>query len=118
MQVIIFKNEAGGVSTIYPMPEAVAVLGLDLIAKKDVPSGKPYKIMDQSELPDRSNREVLWEVDDADLDDGVGAPFGAGTDDVVIGYDLANGIVALRNETSGELKAYNINMMQFMEVVE
>jgi hypothetical protein len=118
MQVIIYKEDSGTVSTIYPTPEAVEVFGLDLIAQKDVPTGKPYKLLDQSELPDRTDRELLWEVNEAELTDGVGAPFGAGTDDVVIGYDLVNGIVALRNEVSGELKAYNINTQQFVEVVE
>jgi hypothetical protein len=118
MQVIIYKDDDGRVATIYPMPDALETLGLNLIALKDVPAGKPYKVINQSELPDRENRESLWDVDDADLTDGVGAPLGAGTDDVVIGYDLVNGIVALRNEVSGELKAYNINTQQFVEVVE
>jgi hypothetical protein len=115
--IILFRNTDGQIAYLMPTSEAVETLGIGLIAMKDVPVGQPYKVVDSEDFPTGVSMD-LWEVDDADLDDGLGAPFGAGTDDVVIGYDLANGIVALRNETSGELKAYNINMMQFMEVVE
>ena len=73
MQVIIYKQDNGVVATIYPTPEAVAKYGIDAIAKKDVPAGKPYKIIDQADLPDRTNREKLWTVNEADLTDGVGA---------------------------------------------
>lgn len=74
MQVIIFKNNDGGVSVIYPTPEALELFGIELIAQKDVPFGKPYKIIDASDLPDRSQRN-LWDVDEADLTDGIGAEY-------------------------------------------
>lgn len=64
---IIFKNDEGGVSVIIP----TGLLSLEETAKKDVPTGKPYKIIDKSELPDRSMRDA-WTVDEADLTDGVG----------------------------------------------
>lgn len=73
-QIIIYKNDNGGVSVIHPSPEALAIYGIEAIAKKDVPAGKPYKIIDSSELPDRSQRNA-WEVDDALLTDGVGADY-------------------------------------------
>ena len=42
------------------------------IAKKIVPTGKPYKIIPRSEVPtDRSFRNA-WTVDDKELTDGVG----------------------------------------------
>ena len=42
------------------------------IAKKIVPTGKPYKIIPRSEVPtDRSFRKA-WTVEDSDLTDGVG----------------------------------------------
>ena len=73
MNRIIYKNDEGGVSVIIPTPEALALYGLDAIAQKDVPTGKPYKIVDASEIPaDRSQRNA-WTVADADLTDGVGA---------------------------------------------
>ena len=72
-QVIIYKQDNGAVATIYPAPAALAQYGIDAIAQKDVPFGKPYKIINQADLPDRTNREKLWTVNDADLTDGVGA---------------------------------------------
>lgn len=71
-KVIIYKNNDGGVSVIHPTPEALAVYGIEAIAAKDVPSGKPYKIIDSSELPDRESRNQ-WDVDEKDLTDGIGA---------------------------------------------
>lgn len=73
MNRIIYKNDEGGVSVIIPTPEALALYGIEAIAQKEVPTGKPYKIVDASEIPaDRSQRNA-WTVDDADLTDGVGA---------------------------------------------
>ena len=67
---IIYKNETGGVSVIVPCDCGLTV---EQIAAKDVPTGRPYKIVDASEIPtDRSQRN-LWDVDEADLTDGVGA---------------------------------------------
>jgi len=72
-QAIIYKQDSGVVAIIRPTEEALARYGIEAIAQKDVPAGKPYKIIDVSELPaDRSQRNA-WTVDDADLTDGVGA---------------------------------------------
>lgn len=71
MKVIIFKNNEGGVSVIHPTQEALDVYGIEAIALKDVPAGNPYKIIDNIDLPDRSQRNQ-WDVDEADLTDGVG----------------------------------------------
>ena len=71
-QVIIFKNDEGGVSVVHPTPEALAVYGIQAIALKDVPAGKPFKIIEASDLPNRSQR-ALWDVDEADLTDGIGS---------------------------------------------
>jgi hypothetical protein len=74
-QVIIFKQDTGVVAIIRPTEEALALYGIEAIAQKDVPAGKPYKIIDASEIPtDRSQRNA-WTVDDADLTDGVGAEY-------------------------------------------
>jgi hypothetical protein len=71
-QVIIYKNNEGGVSVIIPTQEALEQHGIQAIAIKDVPSGKPFKIMDAADIPsDRSERDA-WTVDEADLTDGVG----------------------------------------------
>jgi len=71
-QVIIFKNDDGGVSVIHPTQVALDVYGIEAIALKDVPAGKNFKIIDASELPDRSQRNQ-WDVEEADLTDGVGS---------------------------------------------
>ncbi len=71
-QVIVYKNDEGGVSVIIPTPEALALYGIEAIAIKEVPAGKPYKIVDVSEIPtDRSQRQA-WVVDEAELTDGIG----------------------------------------------
>lgn len=73
MNRIIYKQDDGTVAVIVPSPDALATYGIDAIAQKDVPYGKPYKIVDASEIPsDRSQRHA-WTVDDADLTDGFGS---------------------------------------------
>lgn len=72
-QVVIYKQDNGVVAVVYPTPEALARFGIDAIAKKDVPHGKPYKIIDSADLPTDRNQRNAWTVDDADLTDGVGA---------------------------------------------
>lgn len=70
-QRIIYQNDDGGVSVIIPAPDC----GLTVaeIAAKDVPTGKPYRIVDAATIPtDRATR-AAWRVDPADLTDGVGA---------------------------------------------
>lgn len=70
---IIYQTDEGGVAVIVPTPEALSIHGIMAIALKDVPSGKPFKIIDVSDLPaDRTFRSA-WEVDPADLTDGVGS---------------------------------------------
>jgi hypothetical protein len=67
---IIYQNDNGGVAVIIPCD---CGLTIEQIAAKDVPTGKPYKIVDVADIPsDRTQRET-WTVDAADLTDGVGA---------------------------------------------
>lgn len=69
---IIYKNESGGVSILHPTEEALSFMTIDEIAKKDVPTGLSYKIVDDSEIPtDRTFRDA-WTIDEATLTDGVG----------------------------------------------
>jgi hypothetical protein len=44
--------------------------GIMAIATKDTPAGKPFKIINASELPDAP--QEAWLVDEADLTDGIG----------------------------------------------
>jgi len=69
-QRIIYQNDEGGVAVIIPCD---CGLTIEQIAAKDVPTGKPYKIVDVADIPsDRTQRDA-WAVDVADLTDGVGA---------------------------------------------
>jgi hypothetical protein len=71
-QVIIYKQDNGVVAVIIPTPEAIEQYGIEAIAAKDVPAGKPFKIIDAADIPsDRSERNA-WTVDEADLTDGIG----------------------------------------------
>lgn len=69
-KVVIFINETGMVSVINPSPEAVDLFGIEAIAMKDVPAGRPFKIIDASQVPDGE-----WSVDPSALTDGVGGNF-------------------------------------------
>lgn len=56
---IIYQTDEGGVAIIIPAPECG--MTIEEIAAKDVPAGKPYKIIDVSEVPtDRTFRNA-WE---------------------------------------------------------
>jgi len=67
---IIYKNTDGSVSVIVPITNSG--LTVEQIAKKDVPTGKAYKIVDVSEISsDRTFRDA-WTIDEAELTDGVG----------------------------------------------
>ena len=67
---IIYKNEDGSVGVIVPITESG--LTVEQIAKKDVPTGIKYKIVDVSEISsDRTFRDA-WIIDEAELTDGVG----------------------------------------------
>jgi hypothetical protein len=58
-QRIIYPNDNGGVSIIVPAIECG--LSIEQIAEKDVPAGKPFKIVDISDIPtDRTFRNA-WE---------------------------------------------------------
>jgi len=58
---IIFPTDDGGVAIIIPTPEALETMTIEEIAAKDVPAGKPYKIVDVADIPtDRTFRNA-WE---------------------------------------------------------
>lgn len=58
-QRIIYPTDEGGVAIIIPAPECG--LTVEEIAAKDVPQGKPFKIVDVSDIPtDRTFRNA-WE---------------------------------------------------------
>lgn len=59
MKRIIYPTDEGGVAVIIPAPECG--LTIEEIAAKDVPAGKPFKIIDTTDVPtDRTFRNA-WE---------------------------------------------------------
>ena len=72
MNRIIYNQNNGVVAVIVPTPEALEQHGIQAIAIKDVPAGKPFKLVDAADIPsDRTDRDA-WTVDDAELTDGIG----------------------------------------------
>lgn len=60
-QRIIYPTDDGGVAVIIPAPEYLETHTIEELALKDVPNGKPYKIVDVSTIPtDRTFRNA-WE---------------------------------------------------------
>ena len=56
---IIYPNDEGGVAVIVPAPECG--LTIEEIAAKDVPAGKPFKIVDVSDIPEDRTFRNAWE---------------------------------------------------------
>ena len=69
MKRIIYKN-GDGVAVIIPSPRWKGTM--DELAKKDVPTGKKYKIVDTSSISSDRTFRNAWEIDEAELTDGVG----------------------------------------------
>jgi len=58
-QRIIYPTDDGGVAVIIPAAECG--LSIEEIAAKDVPTGKPFKIVDVSDIPDDRTFRNAWE---------------------------------------------------------
>ena len=69
-QRIIYQNDTGGVAVLIP---ADCGLTIEEIAAKDVPTGKPYKIVDVADIPEDRQWRDEWTVGELELTDGVGA---------------------------------------------
>jgi hypothetical protein len=60
-QRIIFPNDDGGVSILIPTPEYLETHTIEELAAKDVPAGKPYKIVDVADIPEDRTFRNAWE---------------------------------------------------------
>ena len=58
-QRIIYPTDDGGVAIVIPAPECY--LTIEQIAAKDVPAGKPYKIVDIADIPSDRTFRNAWE---------------------------------------------------------
>lgn len=70
-KVILFQNNDGGLIIVMPADCGFTV---EEIARKDVPQGKPFLIVDKSELPQDSTYIDAWTADFSEPDGyGIGA---------------------------------------------
>jgi hypothetical protein len=58
-QRIIYPTDDGGVAVIVPAAECG--LSIEAIAAKDVPAGKPFRIVDVSDIPEDRTFRNAWE---------------------------------------------------------
>jgi hypothetical protein len=86
-QIIIYPNDDDSLSIIVPV--ASCELPIEEIALKDVPPGKPYHIIDSELLP---KEDIFADALEADFSSpsGLGADYGTGSENTVIGWDENN----------------------------
>jgi hypothetical protein len=62
-QRIIYPTDEGGVAVIIPAPEWLAEEGntIEMLAEKDVPAGKPFKIVNTTDVPTDRTFRAAWE---------------------------------------------------------
>ena len=60
-QIIIYPLDNGGVAVVIPAPNCG--LTVEEIARKDVPDGAPFRIIDVSDIPADSMFRNAWEAD-------------------------------------------------------
>lgn len=72
-QIIIYKQDNDVPALIIPTQRALEQFSITEIAVKDVPNGKPFKIIDIQDLAYFTDiPQEAWIVDEADLTDGIG----------------------------------------------
>lgn len=67
-QRIIYQNNEGGVAVIIPSGE----LPIEEVARKDVPAGARFAIINTDDVPSDRTFRSAWEVEHSDLNDGIG----------------------------------------------
>lgn len=73
-RVVHINEETGGIIIGIPTDEALEKLSIEELAPLIVPEGKPYKIIDVSDLPPDREFRNAWEIDESELTDGIGSP--------------------------------------------
>jgi hypothetical protein len=72
-KVIVYKQKNGNIGLVVPTQEGLDNFSLQELAEKDIPLGCPFKIVGKSDVPSLEDTYIeTWEIDDADLNDGVG----------------------------------------------
>lgn len=71
-QRIIYENDTGSIAVVIPAPDCG--LAIEEIARKDVPAGVPYLIVNASDLPEDNEFFNAFEADFSNPDGvGIGA---------------------------------------------
>lgn len=105
---IIYENLDRSVAIIHPTPEALEFMTIEEIALKDVPTGLAFAIIEDSEIPtDRTFRDA-WVVDASTLTDGIGADYGAGSENILIGYDEHRNPLVMTHQEYAEQQGMNL----------
>lgn len=60
-KVILYPNERGGVAIGYPTINCS--IPLEEVARKDVPAGRPYLIIEEADVPEDHTFFAAWEAD-------------------------------------------------------
>jgi hypothetical protein len=60
-QIVIYPNEYGILAILVPPPGVE--LPIEQIALKDVPEGRPFRIIEMSDLPEDGQYRNAWEAD-------------------------------------------------------
>jgi hypothetical protein len=58
---IVYTQDDGIVAVITPTPEALKTMTVEQIALKDVPTGKEYHIVEDSDIPSDRTFRNAWE---------------------------------------------------------
>lgn len=61
---IIYPNDEGGVAVLVPTDEYLQSHTIEELAAKDVPAGKPYQIVDVSDIPSDRTFRNAWTYED------------------------------------------------------
>ena len=61
MKRIIYPTDEGGVAVIIPSDEYLADHTIEELAAKDVPTGKPFQIIDIADIPSDQTFRNAWE---------------------------------------------------------
>ena len=74
---IIFENQDKSIGVLIPTQECVDLFGIEAIAKKDVPEGLPFWIVEDVHVPESRTFRNAWEIDRETIGEahGVGSQF-------------------------------------------
>lgn len=61
MKRIIYPTDEGGVAVIIPAPEFLETHTIEELAAKNVPNGKAYQIIDETDVPSDRTFRNAWE---------------------------------------------------------